>query len=352
MTLSVLVGAHFSTPTLECPKPGPWCSAITLFCVLMIVLFMVFMSLGTSYDTSVFLSEEDTVLVVNMSTFWHSFVDVQQHMQQDDEDHYIQLRFLQCSNLTTYVRENFYQSNKTKIKGRQLMISSYSYLLAGSSFNYTLAILLNENIHNATNLNVAMAYIFNSKTDYFDYLHGIYNATPLHSVPLLAGMNTPASNNISFRVDHAGYYFVIAEVSQPVHLIYQYNMSEYVVYMNLEDYPAYHGEDDCDSRLDSTCSLNVKGRVLAPAMEYCLIGKVQRWLEDFHLHSNTTHIRVVAGRNYGILLMPTIVTLTGAVVLATVFFTGLLFRKWRARKKFQASSDSHAHVQYHKLENE
>lgn len=319
----------------------------------MIMLFMLFMSLGASYEVTVFLSEKDTVLIANLSSFWYGSAGIKQQIQESDEEHLIQIRFLRCSNLTTHVKYLYHQSEWDEIEGvrSHFVVDSSRYLLAGSAFNLTVSLAANDSLYNETEVNGARVYVFDSNVHYFEYLHDLLGDDAVLEKDLQVGnLDDPFVNDVTFTAKSDGYYFIIVELKVNTEVYYQYNISERIVYLNIHDYDSDHDGDDCDKLLRTVCLLKI-GRVFAPSVEYCLIGQTAAASKVLTGHSNTTHTTVVIGKNYGVLIVPTIVTLIGCFLLLLVFVTELSIHRWKKRETLSSSSDRHAGVQYHKLVN-
>ena len=312
---------------------------------------MLFMSLGASYEVTVFLSERDTVLITNLSSFWYGSAGIKQQVQENDDEHLIQVRFLQCSNLTTHARYRYNQSDWDEINGihSHFVVESSLYLLTGSAFNLSVALAANDSIRNESKVNGVRVYVFDSDIHYFEYLHNLLGDDAVMEKDLQIGdLDDPVINDVTFAVKNDGYYFIIFELRVDTEVYYQYNISERIVYLDIQDYDSDHDSDDCDKLLRTVCLLETD-RVFAPSVEYCLIGQTAP--KALTRHSNTTHTTVVIGKNYGVLIVPTIVTLIGGLLLIVILVTDVSIHRWKRRKALSTSSDPHAGVQYHKLMN-
>ena len=92
-------------------------------------------------------------------------------------------------------------------------------------------------LFNQTNVYGVMFYLFDSHMKYFQYIYDLTGGNAIVTESLKIGSRAELSiNNVTFTVKDDGYYFIVFVLIVAQEVLYQYNIRDHIVYLNIINY--------------------------------------------------------------------------------------------------------------------
>ena len=260
--------------------------------------------------------EGDVVYLETMKSSEYKETVVREILKNEDSDHLIEAFLLPCHDLTEHFTSLSFQSRNLHLNYRTFLLGEQPgntpiYLLAGSNVTYHFLI--------STNISVAVQpefFIIDNYNDYEAFIFGKMEGAKkaLYRQELAVGSpQNPAQTEITFIPQKDGYYFMTGYAEAGI--TYQFNVTDYVQYLNVSDYIGHYPV--CRFTSELSCLFTTDNVFLGTDTKYCLIAHVDRpYSED----PPSTHIQVHTKKRYDILVIPGVVAIVSGIALVTVSF--------------------------------
>ena len=231
--------------------------------------------------------DNDTIYLDESGSLWYSEWSARECISPDtDYSHTTSLYRVQGGDIKFH-----HDDMSTSITGGPRVtpardLGYYSlYLLEGSHINCTICLSTSS-----TTVENGRVFIFNDLNYYKDYLNekseGEETAMYLQSLPI-GTASQPACTTIHFSVPNASYYFVATETPGGLGIMYQFNYTTHVVFLDHTDY-----DEHCYVKQPHKCTINIPNTFLKDE-DYVLLGYIHPLAE-----TTTTHICVTRGLSF------------------------------------------------------
>ena len=261
---------------------GVICLAFLIICAIIVAVVISLRHVLDQHKSMKVLGRDnDTIYLDNTSSLWYSKWSAEECISPDtDYSHTTSLYRVLSGDIKFH-----HDDMSTIITGGPRVtpardLGYYSlYLLEGSHINCTICLSTSS-----TTVENGSVFIFNDLNYYKDYLNkkseGEETAKYLQSLPI-GTASQPACTTIHFSVPSASYYFVATETPGGLGIMYQFNYTTHVVFLDHTNY-----DEHCYVKQPHKCSINIPNTFLKDE-DYVLLGYIHPLAE-----TTTTHICV------------------------------------------------------------
>ena len=287
--------------------------------------FSALFAVNPTHINTMWVQEGDTVVAAKADAFWYKEIVLNEMLLDGDSDHSIDAWVLPCSgfevksNLLKFLSRTLHIYYETFLLGEQPGKTPI-YLLSGSKITYRFLIWANITLSTPP-----MFYILNSNEAFQSFIRGKMDIAALHRQQLAVGTpENPALTEVSFTVKSNGYYYMTGYSKSGIS--YQFNATEYVLYLNTSDYKGKY--PTCHFSSGDSCSLATDGSFLGKKREYCLIAHInQPYSED----PPSTHIHIESRKRSEVLVfvvIPAAVSIAVVVVGIPIMIIAVYRKRW------------------------
>ncbi len=249
----------------------------------------------------------DMLLLNKADILWYRKWSVREVQLAGDYPYTIRLFNVPCSRLVRHQFQGHFESPVLQLltSTRSLAHTDYVYLLEKSTLVYDICLWANESTPSAE------LFAFDSETDYKAFIdeESSGSNSVAHYKLDIGALGLPICTQVRFTASKSSYYFLSAKCNSGV--MYQYNITSYVNYLNQTDYRDY---PKCALRGSESCSLVLDNRFFPPSENHCLLAHVDK-LPPYLVVPPTTHVKVTTERRYSILVVPISVLVIGIIAL-------------------------------------